>query len=100
MQDGAPSHTSASTTRFLKQENVEVLPNWPPNSPDLNPVEHCWAYLSKALIGQKFLNANELEQAVRDAWDARPPTLISKLYGSMTRRLTAVQVAKGGPTKY
>ena len=100
MQDGAPSHTSRSTVAFLEANGVRVLPDWPPNSPDLNPVEHCWAWMSKQLIGMRFNNAAELQQAVEDAWASRPPDLLSKLYGSMVRRLTAVQVAKGAATKY
>ena len=79
---------------------VNVLPNWPPNSPDLNPVEHCWAWISRQLIGKQFRNAAELEAAVRQAWADKPSDLISKLYGSMVCRLMAVQVAKGAATKY
>ena len=100
MHDGAPSHTSRSTLAFLADQGVNVLPNWPPNSPDLNPVEHCWAWISRQLIGKQFRNAAELEAAVRQAWADKPSDLIPKLYGSMVRRLTAVQVAKGAATKY
>ena len=100
MHDGAPSHTSRSTVAFLAAKGVKVLPNWPPNSPDLNPVEHCWSWISQQLVGKKIRNANELEAAVRQAWAAKPADLIPKLYGSMVRRLTAVQVAKGAATKY
>ena len=100
MHDGAPSHTSRSTVAFLAAKGVKVLPNWPPNSPDLNPVEHCWSWISQQLVGKKIRNGNELEAAVRQAWAAKPADLIPKLYGSMVRRLTAVQVAKGAATKY
>ena len=85
---------------FLADQGVNVLPNWPPNSPDLNPVEHFWAWISRQLIGKQFRNAAELEAAVRQAWADKPSDLIPKLYGSMVRRLTAVQVAKGAATKY
>ena len=42
MQDGARSHTANETVRFLDQQRYLTLlqPNmWPPNSPDLNPVD-------------------------------------------------------------
>ena len=41
-QDGAPSYTARNTINFLRQENVNFIePDmWPPNSPDLNPVEY------------------------------------------------------------
>ena len=99
-QDGASCHTSRSTERFLANHRVDVLQNWPANSPDLNPVEHCWSWLARKLVGQKFDTEDALEKAVRDAWATRPPTLIPHLYASMVRRLTAVLVKRGGPTKY
>ena len=100
MQDGASCHTSLSTTRFLRTRGVVLLPSWPPNSPDLNPVEHCWAWISRQLVGMQFGTAGELEGAIRTAWDSRLPTFIPALYGSMVRRLTAVQVAKGAATRF
>ena len=71
-QDGASSHTSASTRAFLASKGVNVLPEWPANSPDLNPVEHCWAWLASQLVGQAFGSEDELEAAIRAAW-ARSP---------------------------
>ena len=41
-QDGAPAHTAWDTVVLLTQETPEFIePNlWPPNSPDLNPVDY------------------------------------------------------------
>jgi transposase len=99
-QDGASSHTSASTQAYLATKGVSVLPDWPAHSPDLNPVEHCWAWLAKQLVGQSFRSEDELEAAIRAAWASKPPTLLPKLFGSMVRRLTAVIVARGASTRY
>jgi len=41
-QDGAPAHRSRQTVAFLclhMREFIETE-NWPPNSPDLNPVDY------------------------------------------------------------
>ena len=40
-QDDAPSHTAKNTINYLKMENVSFIEPqwWPPNSPDLNPVD-------------------------------------------------------------
>lgn len=100
MQDGASCHTSRSTEAYLQAHRVNVLAPWPANSPDLNPVEHCWSWLAGRLVGQRFTNSDQLWDALQREWDQRPQTLIPKLYGSMVRRMTAVQLAKGGNTKY
>ena len=100
MQDGASCHRSASTLSFLAKNRVKLLPDWPANSPDCNPVEHCWAWIAKRLAGRAFLTEEELEAAIREEWEGRPPTLIPNLYGSMIRRLTAVLVARGAATRF
>ena len=42
-QDGAPAHTARSTVQFLESKGIAFIrPNeWPPNSPDLNPLDYC-----------------------------------------------------------
>ena len=79
---------------------AETVSKWPANSPDCNPVEHCWAWLSKRLVGRSFLTEDDLEAAIRQEWDLRSPNFIPSLYGSMVRRLTAVVVARGAATRY
>jgi hypothetical protein len=99
-QDGASCHTSRATLQFLTKKKVTVLPDWPPQSPDINLVENCWAMIAHKLLGQSFKSGDELFEAVQKAWASIPPATIAKLYGSMIRRLTAIMVAKGGNTKY
>ena len=48
-QDGPPSHTAKNTINYLKRENVSFIEPqmWPPNSPDLNPVDYAvWVLFS------------------------------------------------------
>ena len=63
--DGAPSHTAHSTKAWLRAHNVRCLENWPPQSPDLNLVENCWAAIAAKMVGRQFTNANNL-------WEAMP----------------------------
>jgi len=68
-QDGAPSHTARDTVRYLQRNNVSVIePDmWPPNSPDLNPVDYAvWGALQQLV----YIEASvvEMKQAIVNAW--------------------------------
>jgi len=41
-QDGAPAHTARTTMDYLKKEHINFIKphTWPPNSPDINPVDY------------------------------------------------------------
>ena len=42
-QDGAPEHFSRLMQEWISQRNPDFIKKdeWPPNSPDLNPLDHC-----------------------------------------------------------
>ena len=45
-QDNAPPHTARITIDTLEENRIQVL-DWPPYSPDLNPIENLWVYLKR-----------------------------------------------------
>jgi transposase len=49
MQDNAPPHKAATVMRFFEEKGISLL-HHPPQSPDLNPIEHVWDYMSKKLV--------------------------------------------------
>ncbi|MCL4150923.1 UNVERIFIED_CONTAM: hypothetical protein GTU68_041550 [Idotea baltica] len=100
-QDNAPAHSAAAVSRFLNQAGVRCLP-WPSRSPDLNPIEHVWDYMSRKINGRPDLarNLGELEAWVVEEWRRVPQDFIDGLIESMPRRLRAVIEANGRSTKY
>lgn len=42
MQDNAPLHTAKIIKNRFHEHGIPLV-DWPPYSPDLNPIEHAWA---------------------------------------------------------
>ena len=48
MDDNARAHRARITNRYFEQAAIVRL-DWPARSPDLNPIEHAWDMLQKAI---------------------------------------------------
>ena len=108
VQDNAPIHNSYHTKEWLEVRGIWTL-EWPPYSPDLNPIEHLWWALKKLVhklhpelitMGNSESDWDALKAAIVEAWQKIPNSLIKRLVESMPRRLEAVRKAKGWQTKY
>ena len=97
--DNDPKHTAKVCKDHLAQNIISTL-EWPAQSPDLNPIEHVWAYIKSIISGKKFKNKDELEREVRNVWENFPDELRKKLIDSFQSRLKHVIKAKGGHTKH
>ena len=96
MQDGARSYT----VRFLNQQQYLTLlqPNmWPPNNPDLNPVNYCyWSALERNVYrGRRFENTIELKEAILQEWEALPQAVINNAIDGFRSRVRLV-IAENG----
>lgn len=99
-QDLAPAHSALHTRQFLQSQGVTQL-DWPGNSPDLNPIEHVWAHVSRRVRARgRPRNKAELVEWVSAEWDVTPLDFVRGLIRSMNRRLLAVIAQNGDYTHY
>jgi hypothetical protein len=100
-QDNDSKHTCKLAKKWFQEHKLEVL-DWPAHSPDLNPIEHLWAYLKRKLneYEQPPDGMRELWERVQDEWNNIPTELCEKLIGSMAERIEAVIDGKGDVSKF
>jgi len=98
-QDQDPKHTAIVTREWLLY-NVPKQLFSPPQSPDLNPIEHVWDYLDKKIRSHAITSKESLKNALMEEWRKIPQNYTEKLVDSMPRRLEEVIKQKGNPTKY
>ena len=86
-QDGATCHTREDIIQFINQQS-RMLHGWPPNSPDLSPIEMVWAYMKKKQCSlPQPKNKEELISQIQQLWDEIPQESINKLILSFKYRL-------------
>ena len=107
-QENAKIHKAKASMGWIMEHGIELW-DWPAHSPDLNPIEHVWAwmkrYLRRKYPDQSNLNDNEahigiFKARMVEAWEAMPQALIKKLIDGLPARLRAVKRANGWYTKY
>jgi transposase len=95
MQDGAKIHWSKDNVRYLANKGVRVMQNWPPRSPDMNPIEQLWAIISAKVARRCPWSEEAVAAFVIEEWDAYPQADVDKLCLSFTKRLHSVIAKKG-----
>jgi transposase len=101
MQDNAPIHTSRITKEWLNLHKINVM-DWPPQSPDINPIENLWEIIDKKIRKRSIQPSNleELWLAIKEEWDNIDKELIRKLYLSMPKRVKVLKECGGKYTKW
>ena len=100
-QDHDPKHTSRKAKKWFEDHEFEVMV-WPPQSPDLNPIEHLWFILKRRLAEYSEPPKGILEfwEHIQVEWDKIEVAQCQELIESMPRRIREVIRAKGGYTSY
>jgi len=100
-QDGAPAHTAKQTQEWLATNTHDFINNneWPPNSPELNPLDYCvWGMMMAAYQKHKPKPTNkaELKAVLQVIWDSLSQESIDKAVLGFRKRLQACVKAGGG----
>jgi len=99
LQDNAPSHKASLVTNWLFKKGVRLL-DFPPYSPDLNPIENLWSDLKRRVEQRNPRNVEELEKYLREEWKNTSSQTLQNLSSSMVNRCKAVVALKGYMSKY
>jgi hypothetical protein len=103
-QDNDPAHKAANlevaqwATRHTS--SVSLLTNWPPNSPDLNPIENLWGHLQTKMDAMGCATFPEFKAALVHEAETVPKTLCSNLVDSLPKRIAECISLEGGKIKY
>ncbi|GBN76504.1 Transposable element Tc1 transposase [Araneus ventricosus] len=102
-QDNAPCRKARIVLEWFEEHTDEFhLMSWPPNSLDLNPMEHISDVMEGQLRAQTppCPNISTLRDRCLDIWYNLSPVMYQKLVASMPRRVAAFLKAKGGAKRY
>lgn len=98
-QDSAPSHKARATQDYLRARVPRLISaqEWPPYSPDLNPMDFSiWAILEAKVSSKKYQSVDCLKDSLQREWAAIPQNVLRSACGAFMTRLNAVIRAKGG----
>ena len=98
-QDNAPKHRAKNTLNWLKNNNIEII-DWPPQSPDLNPIENLWKIVKTEINKLKLKKKDEIQEQLNKSWNSIDLAKCKSLVVSMPKRIDEVLANKGGWTKY
>ncbi len=91
-QDNAPCDKAQIISDwFLEHDNAFTLLKWPPQSPDLNPIEHLWDVVEREIhvMDVQPTNLQQLRDAIMSIWTKIFEKSVQQLVESMPWRIKA-----------
>jgi transposase len=98
-QDGAPAHRAYETVEFLRRETPDFISPalWPPNSPDLNPVDYkVWGVLQDRVYRTRIRDVQHLRERLVEEWSHFDQRIFDDAVKQWHQRLAACVRASGG----
>ena len=99
MQDNPPCHKAKVVMSYLSEQDFKIM-DWPPQSPDLNPIENLWKTLGVKVMERNPTNTEDLWVKLQEEWSKISIEDCQELIRSCSRRCAAVIESKGSFTKY
>jgi len=94
-QDSAPAHRACETIELLTEFVAPTL--WPPNSPDINPVDYkVWSVMQEKVYKKRIKDIDELRARILTAWDESDRRIIDVAIRQWCTRLRRCIKDKGG----
>jgi transposase len=93
-QDGATCHTSDFSLTELSKYCLPI-PEWPPNSPDLNVIEVIWGIMKRRLKAERITSKTMAKEAILQEWRNLSFDTINRLVDSFETRVHMVADAGG-----
>jgi transposase len=95
VMDNAKCHTSASSKEFLADAGIQLVPEWPAQSPDLNIIENLWSILRTKVERATTKDFDQFKRNLHAAWQTIDPVVVSRLYDSWNGRMSRVVESLG-----
>jgi transposase len=99
LQDNASPHYTREVNTWMHNHGVHII-EFPPRSPDLNPIENLWHILKWRVDHRNPRTAEEFEQVIGEEYESIETEICTTLAHSMHDRLLQVIEFQGHKTKY
>ena len=94
-QDNAACHVSQESKSAIEVLFGKYYIDWPPNSPDLSPIENVWSILKEKLSKRNIKNLDDLRENILDIWSKFPISLCEKLCNQFNDKIKYVKEING-----
>jgi len=97
-KNGTNNILGITLTKFNKfSQLLAQFMTWPPNSPDLNPVDYSvWSILQEKVYKTRITDLDDLKHGIRTVWAKLDHAVIAAAVRQWRRRLSACVKADGG----